>query len=313
MAVTRLTSPFGEVVLKAHPLFNRVVSGSDYDAVDSWMAVLDMAELRYRHLRNSDTKYTTNLQSPGQDQTKAGYLTAAWLTVGPMGIPLDTTGEAAQFGDQHRKIGDSDFLAGAEIDRLRIVVKFCGFDDPLGCVVHVEEFSASTAASPTGDGLGTRGRRMAELTNHGRDHVRRLSVEIVARPVEIDRNQIDAVESVLRAIRIEHDAQRALGHAVGGVGFLGLTGPQVVLAEGNRAVLGVRAHRAHLDEFLDVPSARLLNQMQAHSHVGIEESSGLLLIRADAAHFGGQMNDNVRRRLVEEAGDILCVGKVVLA
>ncbi len=85
MVVSRLTSPFGEIVLKAHPLFNRVfggtnvVGGGTYNSTDGWMAVLDMASIKYRYLKNSDTDFTTNLQVPGEDQTKAGYLTEAGM------------------------------------------------------------------------------------------------------------------------------------------------------------------------------------------------------------------------------------------
>ena len=83
MVVSRLTSPFGEIVLKAHPLFNRVFGGSTggtaYNTTDGWMAVVDMDSVKYRYLKNSDTDFSTNMQAPGDDQTKAGYLTEAGI------------------------------------------------------------------------------------------------------------------------------------------------------------------------------------------------------------------------------------------
>jgi hypothetical protein len=80
MNVSRLVCPFGEIVLKSHPLFSRMASSAgNYYSTDSWLAVMDMENVRYRYLKNSDTHYTTNLQTPGDDQTKAGYLSEAGL------------------------------------------------------------------------------------------------------------------------------------------------------------------------------------------------------------------------------------------
>lgn len=80
MVVSRLVSPFGEIVLKQHPLFSRMMSNvGTYFSFDAAIAVLDMEDVRYRYLKNSDTQYTTNLQLPGEDQTKAGYLSECGL------------------------------------------------------------------------------------------------------------------------------------------------------------------------------------------------------------------------------------------
>lgn len=79
MNVTRLTSPFGELVFKTHPLFNILRSGAtggtDYHGVESWAVVLDMENIQYVYLRDSDTKYEQKLQDNGLDGMKSGYLT----------------------------------------------------------------------------------------------------------------------------------------------------------------------------------------------------------------------------------------------
>ena len=76
MNVSRLITPFGTVVLKTHPMFNRITSSAGvYTSVDSWLAVMDMSRVGYRYLRNRDTKYQTGQENNGQDGMKSGYIT----------------------------------------------------------------------------------------------------------------------------------------------------------------------------------------------------------------------------------------------
>lgn len=83
MNVTRLFSPFGEVVFKTHPLFNQLTGGttsaSRYYGLNSGAFILDMNELKYRYI--TDTKYEKDLAQEGQDGMKSGYLTECGLEV----------------------------------------------------------------------------------------------------------------------------------------------------------------------------------------------------------------------------------------
>lgn len=86
MNVNRLISPFGELVIKTHPLWNQVTSGEnpttgggDFKALDSWVAILDMENLIYRPLSDSDTKFMGDQADPGDDAMEAGYLTECGL------------------------------------------------------------------------------------------------------------------------------------------------------------------------------------------------------------------------------------------
>lgn len=83
MNVNRLVTPFGEVVLKTHPLFNQLTGGTtsstDYYGVDSWLFILDMENFRYRPLEGRDTKFQSDLQDNGLDGMKSGYLSEAGL------------------------------------------------------------------------------------------------------------------------------------------------------------------------------------------------------------------------------------------
>lgn len=84
MNVTRFTTPFGELVVKNHPLFNQVTSGrvggsNPFYAMDTWGVILDMAFVKYRYLKNRDTKYEPKLQQDGVDGLQSGYITEAGL------------------------------------------------------------------------------------------------------------------------------------------------------------------------------------------------------------------------------------------
>lgn len=85
MKVARLVTPFGELVLKPHPLFTQVqggsVGGTAYQGLTSWMTVLDMSQMKYRYLTDSDLNYLTDQQTPGQDAMKAGYLAECGLEI----------------------------------------------------------------------------------------------------------------------------------------------------------------------------------------------------------------------------------------
>lgn len=78
MNVTRVTTPFGDLVFKTHPLFTQNTGGTTggtayYGMNTSWF-VLDMAEISYRYLRDSDLNYQGDLAAVGQDAMKSGYI-----------------------------------------------------------------------------------------------------------------------------------------------------------------------------------------------------------------------------------------------
>ena len=82
MNVMRITTPFGDLVLKTHPLFNNNPGGYStgssasnfYTGMTSWGLILDMKELKYVYLDGSDIQYQKELQANGLDGAKSGYL-----------------------------------------------------------------------------------------------------------------------------------------------------------------------------------------------------------------------------------------------
>lgn len=78
MRVTKLVTPFGELVFKDHPLFTQntggVAGGTPFTAMNNWAVILDMDKIRYRYLTDSDLDYQANLQPNGLDGMQSGYL-----------------------------------------------------------------------------------------------------------------------------------------------------------------------------------------------------------------------------------------------
>lgn len=76
MKVTRLTSPFGELVMKTHPLFNQMrggtTAGTDFLGIANNLYVLDPEGLKYRYV--DDLKYEKDLTAVGLDGMKSGYI-----------------------------------------------------------------------------------------------------------------------------------------------------------------------------------------------------------------------------------------------
>jgi hypothetical protein len=85
MDVRRFFTPSGTLVLKTHPLFNqltsKIVTGDTYYGMDSWLLIVDMGNLVYRPLRNSDTQYLPDRQANGVDGLTSEYLTECGLEV----------------------------------------------------------------------------------------------------------------------------------------------------------------------------------------------------------------------------------------
>lgn len=78
MKVTRIVTPFGELVLKAHPLFTQnaggTTAGTAFYGMNNWSLILDMDKLSYRYLTDSDLDYQSDLTPVGLDGMKSGYL-----------------------------------------------------------------------------------------------------------------------------------------------------------------------------------------------------------------------------------------------
>ena len=85
MDIRRFFTPYGTIVLKMHPLFNQVqsqiITDDTFYGMDAWALIMDMADLVYRPLKNSDTQYLPDRQDNGVDGLTSEYLTECGLEV----------------------------------------------------------------------------------------------------------------------------------------------------------------------------------------------------------------------------------------
>lgn len=85
MIVTRLVTPVGTLVLRTHKMFNRLKGGiaadttTPYYGMNSSLLVLDMDKITYRNFPGDDTREEQNLEIPGTDGKKAGFLSECGL------------------------------------------------------------------------------------------------------------------------------------------------------------------------------------------------------------------------------------------
>ncbi len=131
------------------------------------------------------------------------------------------------------------------------------------------------------------------------------------RAVEVDRQQVDPVHVVLPAIGLKLNEQGLLGDAVGRVGLLGVTVPQVLLAKRNRRVLGVGADRSDADELAHARMPRGLDQLHAHHQIVVEELARPAAVGFDAPDDRGEVNQHVRTRVFEETTHVVAAAQVV--
>src|SRR5205085_1498336 len=209
-------------------------------------------------------------------------------------IPDDLAGEAGPLADDAREIANRELFAAAEIHGLAAVVLFGSGDDSIGGVFDVEKLARRRAVAPQDDFFVAALFRFDELPDHRGDDVARLEIEVVARTVEIHRQQEDAVEAVLIAICLELHEQRFLRDAVRRVGLFGIAIPQLVFFERDVRELRIGADGSELHEFFDAGEPRFFDELNAHDRVLVEEAAGMFAIRADAADDGRTVNDEIR-------------------
>ncbi len=201
--------------------------------------------------------------------------------------PSKPVSSAIELGE----LADRDLVAAAEVDRLGAVVPLCGEQESLGAVVDVQELARRRSVAPEHD--SRRRSRLDHLPDQGRNDVRGLEVEVVARPVQVHRQEVDRVRAVLLAVRLRPDEQRLLRDAVRRVRLLRVAVPQLVLVERHRRELRVGADRAEDDRLPDTVQARLLEHVRAHDEVRVPVAARVRAVRADAADLGREMEDEL--------------------
>ena len=224
--------------------------------------------------------------------------TAARLPVRHRAVPRDPALEAGDVGDELGEIADRDLVAGTEVDRLPAVVALGGERQPVDTVVDVEELAGGRAVAPEHDLVPA----LEHLPDQVGDHVRVRLVEVVAGPVEVRGQEVRRAEPVLVPVGLRAHEHRLLGDAVGRVRLLGEAVPELVLAERHRCELGVRTDGADDDQLLDLVQPGLLEHVRPHHQVRVPVAAGVGAVRADSADLGCEVEDELRARVLEQAG-----------
>lgn len=75
MSLNRWILPQGELLIKTHPLY------SQHPKLNNAMTIIAPASLKYRYLRNRDTKFEDNIQLPGYDSLMGQWMSECSLEV----------------------------------------------------------------------------------------------------------------------------------------------------------------------------------------------------------------------------------------
>ncbi len=193
------------------------------------------------------------------------------------------------------EVADLDLEPRPQVHGLGAVVALGGGQDPLGRVAGVQELARGLPGRPTPRSASSpRSRASTHLRTRAGMTWRALRVEVVARAVEVHREEHHGVEAVLLPVGLALHEQHLLGEAVGRVGLLRVAVPEVLLAERHRAVLGVGADGAERDQLLEAHLPAHLEELHAHHQVVVEELPRVVAVGADAAHPGRQVQDQRR-------------------
>src|ERR1700674_4201453 len=100
--------------------------------------------------------------------------------------------------------------------------------------------------------------RLDKLSNHPRNYVSRLDIEVVAGSVEVDGEEANRIHTVLVSVRLRLHQEHLLRQAVGRIGFFRIAVPQIIFAEWDRRELWIGAHRSSDDHLRHFSNATCL-------------------------------------------------------
>src|SRR5439155_20468467 len=206
-----------------------------------------------------------------------------------------------------------DLLADTEVDGIRAVVPIGRENDAFSRIVNVEKLTRGATGATDLDVRTILLARVHALLDYRGYDVRALGVEIVARAVKVNGQQVDRVETVLRAVRLSLDQQHLLCEPVRRVGLLRVPVPKVFLAKRDGGELRIRADRPDGDELRDAVLPRLLHKFDPHDRVVVKEFPGPRPIGADPADYGSQVDHDVGPATFKCGADGSAITQVVVS
>jgi hypothetical protein len=237
---------------------------------------------------------------------------APGLTVGLGRIPSYLAFETGELDDFFDKVFNSYFETCADIDGFGAVIAFGGKKDTFRGVASVNELARCGARSPADDMVIARVDCIDAFLYKSRNDMGTIGMEIIPRAVEIDGDKEYAVETVFGTIGLGLYEKHFLGEAIRSVCFLGVAIPDIVFLEGDRGKFGIRADGADSDEFFEVAKACLVDELDAHHKVFIEEFAGVLTIGANTPYYGGEVDYDIRLHIVIHPDTIVEIDEVIV-
>src|SRR5215471_15529381 len=142
--------------------------------------------------------------------------------------------------------------------------------------------------------------------------MRSFEIKIVARAVQVRRQQKYRIKAVLLTIGLRLDQHHLLREAIRCVGFLRITVPQILFLKRHRRKLWIRAYRSGGHKFLHALQTRLLDELRTHHQILVKKPAGVFLVVTDAADNRGQVNHQIRLSLVEQPDDVAFFDQIIL-
>src|SRR5687767_6698027 len=113
---------------------------------------------------------------------------------------------------------------------------------------------------------------------------------MIARPVEIHRQQENRIQAILLPVCLALNQQRLLGNAIRCGHFFRISVPQVFLTKGDRGELRVRADGAEYNYLFDSVPASSLDEFDPHDGVRVKEKTRIPLVGPDSPYCSRGMN-----------------------
>src|SRR2546423_6388987 len=146
--------------------------------------------------------------------------------------------------------------------------------------------------------------RRYTLTDECGNHVRTFQIKMIAGPIKICWQEKNRVKAILLTIRLRLDEHHFLRETIGSVCFFRITIPKIAFPEWHLSELRIGTHSSDGDEFFDATQTCLLNKLHAHHEILVKRLSRILLIVTDATDGAGEMNNQVRSRIVKQPHNI---------
>ena len=124
--------------------------------------------------------------------------------------------------------------------------------------------------------------------------MRAFGIKVIVGTIKIDGQEENGVESILLPIGLQRDEQHLFGQAVRGVGFFGVTVPELFFPERNRCKFRIGANGSNSHEFLHPRLPGLVKQGNTHHEVIIKKFRRMDAISPNAPHARREMYHQIR-------------------